>query len=66
MYTDGVTEAFDDGDEEFGEERLVVAASAPGPLAGRSVHASIVQAHAAFTGDAALRDDLTLLIAVGR
>ena len=66
MYTDGVTEAFDDGDEEFGEDRLVVAASVAGPLDGRTVHASIVQAHAAFTGDAPLRDDLTLLIAVGR
>ena len=31
MYTDGVTEALDDGDEEFGEERLIVAASAAGP-----------------------------------
>jgi sigma-B regulation protein RsbU (phosphoserine phosphatase) len=66
MYTDGVTEALDEGDEEFGEERLVVAASATGPCDGRTVHAAIVQAHAAFTGDVPLRDDMTLLIAVGR
>ena len=25
LYTDGITEAFDDADEEFGEERLVAA-----------------------------------------
>jgi sigma-B regulation protein RsbU (phosphoserine phosphatase) len=66
MYTDGVTEALDDVDEEFGEERLVAAASAIGARDSRTVHASIVQAHATFTGDAPLRDDMTLLIAVGR
>lgn len=66
IYTDGVTEALDEQGEEYAEERLVAAASAAGPLDGRTVHASILQAHAAFSGEVPLRDDMTLLIAVGR
>lgn len=64
IYTDGVTEAQDGQQDEFGEERLLTAAETC--LAnGRSVPSMtqhIVTAVHQFVGDAPQFDDLTLLI----
>jgi sigma-B regulation protein RsbU (phosphoserine phosphatase) len=61
LFTDGVTEASNARDEEFGEDRLIQLASA---LRDRAVHElknRILQAVATFTGGRA-QDDATLLV----
>ena len=62
LYSDGINEAADQNEEEFGEDRLqsIVSASldaAPAELCGR-----ILKRVSAFAGDGALQDDRTLLI----
>jgi sigma-B regulation protein RsbU (phosphoserine phosphatase) len=61
-YTDGVTEAFSPGREQFGEDRLAetVARQANQPAA--AILSAIVGSVAAFAGDAPQSDDLTLAI----
>lgn len=65
LYTDGVTEAANGDDEEFGDERLIAAALCS-PDGADGVRDSVLQAHARFTGDAPRADDLTLVVAVAR
>lgn len=72
MYTDGVTEAFSPEGEPYGEERLLdtvmqtaVCAAGEAPvslLEAREMLEAIDHSVSAFIGDAALSDDLTLLI----
>jgi len=65
LYTDGVTEAFDPGEAEYGEERLEVYLTAH-PLAGHEELIEGVRADVlAFCGIARPRDDMTLMV-VGR
>jgi sigma-B regulation protein RsbU (phosphoserine phosphatase) len=64
VYTDGVTEAFDAADREYGEERLdrvlrAHAGSAPGQLLD-----AVRDDVAVHCGPTRLRDDLTVLAAV--
>ena len=62
-FTDGVSEAMNAADEDFGEDRIV-AVAAPlreGPPAG--VMAAIEAAVTAFRGERDLLDDYTLLVA---
>ena len=65
LYTDGVTEALNGDDEEFGDERLMDAAvrCAGGADAVRD---AVLRAHASFTGEAPRLDDMTLVVAVAR
>ena len=58
-YTDGISEAFDDAQQAFGSERLLQAAAGGGDAA--ALCARVVAAVAAFVGDAAQSDDLTVL-----
>ncbi len=62
-YTDGVTEAFDPEEREFGEDRLreVVLAAAHLPVA--IVAERIVEAVHAFVREAPQYDDITLVVA---
>lgn len=62
LYTDGITEIVNDDEEEFDETRLqaVVAAHADRPAA--EIVERIVEAAAAFGGDAAVFDDQTLVV----
>jgi len=62
LYTDGVTEALDDQGGEFGEERLTGAAVAATGSAV-SIQQRVLDAHAAFVGEALPTDDMTLLVA---
>jgi serine phosphatase RsbU (regulator of sigma subunit) len=63
LFSDGVTDAQDDSDEEFGERRLLdVLASAAGQAA-ETVIDRIFDAIDAFTGDAPQFDDMTILVA---
>ena len=64
LYTDGITEAMDDADTCFSEERLadlVVAARANG-MDGQGLIDHIFQAVDAWAGDVPIGDDLTLVV----
>ncbi len=61
LYTDGLTEARDAADEEFGEARLLEAAVAHRACSAPSIQARLTAAVAAFTGGA-LQDDATLMV----
>jgi sigma-B regulation protein RsbU (phosphoserine phosphatase) len=61
LYTDGLTEALDAGDEEFGEERLVADAVTHRACSAPSLQARLTGAVAAFSGGR-LKDDATLIV----
>jgi sigma-B regulation protein RsbU (phosphoserine phosphatase) len=62
LYTDGVTEAINDKDEEFGEERLLrVIAENRGRPAGE-IQERILEAIAVFAGECPQFDDITLMV----
>jgi len=65
IYTDGITEAADANDEEFGEARLEKIMRAHGREAVNDLLSHIVEAVQKFSG-AEQSDDLTLLIACSR
>jgi len=62
MYTDGVTEAFNDELEEFGEERLKEVARTCCFLPAGEVIQRILSAIHAFTGTTPQSDDITLVV----
>ena len=62
LYTDGVTEAFNDEEEEFGEERLIDALHRYRDLPAASIVASIVDEVRHF-GRHEQHDDITLIVA---
>jgi phosphoserine phosphatase RsbU/P len=62
MYTDGVTEAFNDKMEEFGEERLTEIARTCRFLPAGEVIRRILSAIHAFTGNTPQSDDITLVV----
>ena len=61
LFTDGLTEARDASDEEFGEDRLQQAAVAHRACSAPALQARLTAAVAAFTGGQ-LQDDATLMI----
>ena len=61
LYTDGLTEARDESDEEFGEDRLLQAAIAHRGCSAPSLQARLAAAVASFTGGR-LQDDATLIV----
>jgi sigma-B regulation protein RsbU (phosphoserine phosphatase) len=65
VFSDGVTEARNGREEEFGEARLVEAVLKERPLPVDSLPAAILAAVEGFTG-APQEDDLTLVVARGR
>lgn len=62
LYTDGVTEAFNQNDEEFGEGRLMDAVCASRGMSAREILDTIFRRVTEFTGDAMQSDDITLVI----
>jgi len=62
LYTDGVTEAFDDAGEEFGEERLVDALRRHGDRTPESLLTFLVDEVRSFSPHEQ-HDDLTLIVA---
>ena len=62
LYTDGVTEAFDDAGEEFGEERLVDALRRHGDRTPESLLSFLVDEVRSFSPHEQ-QDDLTLIVA---
>jgi sigma-B regulation protein RsbU (phosphoserine phosphatase) len=65
MFTDGVVEAFNADDEEFGEERLVEMVRAHANCAAATMVESLVEAVRRHSGPSQ-SDDFTLVIARGR
>jgi sigma-B regulation protein RsbU (phosphoserine phosphatase) len=62
VYTDGVSEAENSRDEQFGVERLAeVVGSARGASAGQ-IHSRIRGALKDFVGDEPIHDDSTLIV----
>ncbi len=62
LYTDGVTECFNDADEEFGEQRLVDAVRRRPGLSPRALLDSVLDEVQRF-GSREQHDDITLIVA---
>jgi sigma-B regulation protein RsbU (phosphoserine phosphatase) len=61
LFTDGITEAHDQSDEEFGEERLEAVVSANRACSAPALQARLSDAVAAFAGGQ-FHDDATLIV----
>jgi sigma-B regulation protein RsbU (phosphoserine phosphatase) len=61
LFTDGVTEARNEQDEEYGEDRLVAASVANRCCSAPALQARLAEEVAAFAGDH-LQDDATLIV----
>ena len=61
LYTDGVTEAQNINDEEFGEERLDAKLASLGEIAARDIVTTVVDDVRTFAGDAPQSDDITCI-----
>lgn len=61
MFTDGVTEARNTDDEEFGEDRLIAAAIENRACSAPALEARLAECVSMFTGDV-LHDDATLIV----
>jgi len=61
LYTDGVCEAVDKNDNEFGPDRLVTEFLKSAPMGAEAVVHSIRQAVSSFAGDLPQMDDITLI-----
>jgi sigma-B regulation protein RsbU (phosphoserine phosphatase) len=62
LYTDGVSEAMNAADEEYGDARLVRAIAAGSTDSAAEAHARILGDVQAFVGDTPPNDDLTLMV----
>jgi sigma-B regulation protein RsbU (phosphoserine phosphatase) len=62
-YTDGVTEAFNAGDEEFGDQRLFDLARSMRGLQAADIVAGIAREVEAWRGGRPAHDDVTLVVA---
>jgi sigma-B regulation protein RsbU (phosphoserine phosphatase) len=62
LYTDGVTEATDRDDDEFGPERLQTLLGANAGLAPPAIVDTVLAEVRAFTRGADLGDDVTMLV----
>lgn len=62
LYTDGITEAQDEAQELFGEERLIKVLQANRGKSAVIIEDKILSAIYGFTGDAPQSDDITLLV----
>jgi sigma-B regulation protein RsbU (phosphoserine phosphatase) len=62
MYTDGVSEAENSFDEQFGVDRLTEVVSATRYQTATHIHARIRGALKEFVGDEPTRDDSTLIV----
>jgi len=62
LYSDGILEAANSADEEFGEERVQAVVRANAHLPADEIRNRILAAVRAFTGDVEAADDQTLLV----
>ena len=62
LYTDGITEAINAHEEDFGEERLRAVVAENAHLPAQTLAQRILQSVQAFTGEQELEDDATLVV----
>jgi serine phosphatase RsbU (regulator of sigma subunit)/predicted enzyme related to lactoylglutathione lyase len=62
LYTDGVTESFDESEEEFGEDRLIAAIQRNSALSPQALLSAIVDEIKTFS-PGEQHDDITLIVA---
>jgi serine phosphatase RsbU (regulator of sigma subunit) len=62
LFTDGVTEAFDRGENEYGEERLEALLAAGAALPGAALVEAVRDDVLHFCGPVRPRDDMTLMV----
>ena len=62
-FTDGISEAMNQTDDEWGEERLIEAARAMRGVPARAILENIVQSADGFVAGAQQYDDMTLIVA---
>ena len=62
LFSDGITEAPNRREEQFGEERLIAVVQQTRDLPARAICDAILAAVRAFTGDRPAPDDQTLLV----
>ena len=63
FYTDGITEAFNDADEEYGENRLIAILECNRHRSSREILSAIVEDVRRFSPSEQQRDDITLIVA---
>ncbi|MGA8594058.1 MAG: SpoIIE family protein phosphatase, partial [Bryobacteraceae bacterium] len=61
-YTDGISEAMTESDEEWGEERMRLAAETAAGLSAEDILRTVFAAADQFTGSAPQHDDMTVLV----
>jgi len=64
LYSDGIVEATNVADEEFGEDRLAAVVRMNSHETAEGIRDHVLAAVTAFTGSSALQDDRTLVVAV--
>ena len=62
LYTDGLSEAFDAKEHQFGVNRLRSILAADPSASARTVLDKVIRAVKEFTGSEPMSDDLTLLV----
>lgn len=62
IFSDGITEAVNDADEEFGEERLVEALRASVSRAPEGIYRHVIEQVRLWQGNLKQHDDITLII----
>jgi serine phosphatase RsbU (regulator of sigma subunit) len=62
IYSDGITEAVNADDEDFGEPRLIALVQQNLPLPASALIEKIIAAVKAFAGNVPQRDDITLVV----
>jgi sigma-B regulation protein RsbU (phosphoserine phosphatase) len=63
VYSDGVTEAANLGDEEFGEERLIEVLKRRRTESSDAIVSAVMESLNRFTSGAPQADDITLVVA---
>jgi phosphoserine phosphatase RsbU/P len=66
LYTDGITEALNTGDDEYGEERLAATLAAHRHLDAGALHQTVLGEVTSFTAGRGFQDDATLLVVAVR
>jgi sigma-B regulation protein RsbU (phosphoserine phosphatase) len=61
-FTDGISEAMDVHDEDWGEDRLIEAIRGYHGCSAQELMSRIFDAATAFAGDAPQHDDMTLVV----
>ena len=61
-YTDGISEAMNSGDEEWGEEAMILAAQQAWDGTAKEIVKAIFAAANVFAGGAPQHDDMTVLV----